>query len=370
MITIIGAGLGGLTLARVLHLHGIDAELYDADASATARHQGGMLDIHEDSGQAALRAAGLFDEFRSIVLEGGDAMRIVDKTGTVWIDQDGSGERPEVDRGALRNLLLSSLPAGMIHWGACVEAVRRLESGGYEASFADGGAAKTDVLIGADGAWSKVRSLLSDASPVYSGLSFVEARLREATARHPELAAVVGKGLMFALSDAKGIIAHRQPNDELCVYASLPTPAGSTTATKISRESVLKQFADWTPQLRALIAASDGEMVSRPICALPVGHHWERVPGLTLVGDAAHLMSPFAGEGANLAMLDGAKLALAFVDHPDDVEAALLHYETAMFARSKKAAAESAKGLAMCFNPSAPQGLVDFFTSMDTADAR
>lgn len=370
MITIIGAGLGGLTLARILHLHGIEAELYDADASPGARHQGGMLDIHEQSGQAALRAAGLFDAFRSIILEGGDAVRVLDKTGTVWIDRDGTGARPEVDRGALRNLLISSLPPGMIHWGARVVAVRPLESGGYEVSFADGSALATMVLIGADGAWSKVRSLLSDASPIYSGLSFVESRIQEATVRHPELAAVVGKGLMFALSDGRGFIAHREPNDELGIYAALLAPADGIDATGITRESLLEHFADWTPRLRALIAESDGALVARPIYALSIGHRWERVPGVTLVGDAAHLMSPFAGEGANLAMLDGAELALAIIDHPNDIEAALIRYETAMFSRSKEAAAESAQGLAMCFNSNAPQDLVSFFRSMGVPAAR
>jgi 2-polyprenyl-6-methoxyphenol hydroxylase-like FAD-dependent oxidoreductase len=345
MITIIGAGLGGLTLARVLHTHGIPSIVYDADASPTARHQGGMLDMHEESGQAALRAAGLYDEFSKLVLEGGDALRILDRTGTLRMADDGNGSRPEIDRGALRDLLLHSQPEGTVRWGQRVKAVNK-----DEILFENGRSEGWTTLIGADGAWSKVRGLVSAELPAYSGLSFVEIRIRKPG---PEQAAVVGGGLMFALSDGKGLIAHREPGDELCVYVAVQASVDWLT----DRERLLAEFDGWDESLRALIA--DEELIPRPIHTLPVGHRWDRVPGVTLIGDAAHLMSPFAGEGANLAMLDGAELAEAIATH--DIEKALEIYETAMFPRSEAAAAESAVNLLASFAADAPQGLLDLF---------
>src|SRR5882762_1543711 len=136
MITIIGAGMAGLTLARVLYKNGLMPVVYDADLSATSRHQGGMLDIHRDTGQAALQAAGLLDGFGELVLEGGDGLRILDKTGALRMSDEGNGLRPEVDRGALRDLLLSSLPSGIVRWDAKVIGIDRTGSG-YKLTFAD-----------------------------------------------------------------------------------------------------------------------------------------------------------------------------------------------------------------------------------------
>jgi 2-polyprenyl-6-methoxyphenol hydroxylase-like FAD-dependent oxidoreductase len=367
-ITIVGAGLGGLTLARVLHVHGIEAAVYDLDASPAARTQGGMLDIHDDSGQVALHAAGLYEKFRALVHPGGEAMRVLDQDAVVRMEEtDGDrGERPEIDRGDLRDLLLNSLPEGAVRWGAKVTGARPLDGGRHEVSLADGTVLTTDLLVGADGAWSRIRPMVSDAQPAYTGVSFVEADLKDADLRHPVSAEVVGGGMLFALGAGRGFLAHRETDGSLHVYAAVEAPEEwldgvDFTDTEAAKEQVLEHFADWDKSLRALVADADGALVPRRIHALPVGHRWERVPGVTLLGDAAHLMSPFAGEGANLALLDGAELGLALAAHPGDIEEALAAYEEKMFPRSEISAAGSAQSGAMLFRADAPQGLLDMF---------
>lgn len=348
-VTIIGAGLGGLTLARVLHVHGISATVYEAEPSPTARGQGGMLDIHVENGQLALRMAGLYDAFQYLILPGRQALRMLDTDGTLLLElpDNGTGGRPEVQRGELRQMLLDSLPKGTVQWGCKVCAVRVLGDGANEVTFADGTTLTTRVLVGADGAWSQVRPLLSANKPAYSGMSYVETWLFDAAIRHPTSATLVGSGQVIVPSPHNTLAVHRERDDTLHTYLMLTRPQGWFAAIDFSDKApacvrIAQEYASWSPQITALITDSDTAPLCRPIFALPDEHRWERVPGVTLLGDAAHLTMP-NGEGANLAMLDGAELGMALAAHPDDLETALATYERAMFTRSAAAAAEGAK---------------------------
>ncbi|WP_436534889.1 FAD-dependent oxidoreductase [Actinoplanes sp. HUAS TT8] len=368
MIAIIGAGLGGLTLARVLHVNGIAATVFEADASAEARTQGGQLDIHEHNGQPALKAAGLFDEFRALIRPGAEATRILAYDGSVLLDEpdDGTGHRPEVLRGDLRRMLLDSLPEGTVRWGHKVTAVRPLGAGRHEVTFADGSSVVTDVLVGADGAWSRVRPLVSAAQPQYVGTSFVETYLFDADDKHPAAARAVGAGSLMAPVPGQGIQAHREAGGVLHTYVSLTRPqewfAGIDFAdARAATARVAAEFRGWAPELTALITDGETAPVLRGLHALPIGHRWERTPGVTLLGDAAHL-SPPNGEGANLAMLDGAELGQALADHAGDVEAALTAYEQILFVRSAEEAAEAARDFEMCLGENVPDSLVALLT--------
>lgn len=292
-IAIIGAGLGGLVLARVLYMNGVSAVVYEAEPSPEARTQGGMLDIHVETGQTALKEAKLFDEFSRIINVGSEVCRVVDQKGALLFDDGdrGEGGRPEVLRGDLRRILINSLPDGVIHWGYKVDRIFSLENGQHKIIFFNKESVVADLVIGSDGAWSKVRSLVSKEKPKYVGVSYIETYLSNVEKCYPLTAKLVGNGELFALAPYQGLIVHREPHDVLHTYIALSRSEGwfcdtiDFSDTKMTLSILAKEFEGWAPALRDLII--EGESVSfRPIYSLPVDHKWDYVQGVTLLGDA------------------------------------------------------------------------------------
>lgn len=372
-VTIVGGGLGGLILARILYLHGIPMTVYEAEASPAARTQGGQLDIHVHDGQAALAAAGLIDAFRGIIHRGAAGLRVLNPHGELLFeDHDDAELRPEVLRGDLRQLLLDSLPPGTIQWGKKLAGVTALGGGRHALSFTDGSRVQTELLVGADGAWSKVRPLVSDARPRYLGTVMVETYLYDVDRRHPTTAGLVGAGSMYAPIPGQALGAHREPGGVIHAYIQLNRSGEWADALDFTDSSafarVAAEFAGWAPALTALVTASETLPVVRKISALPPDHRWQRVPGVTLLGDAAHLTAP-SGGGANLAMFDGAQLGAALAAHPDNVEAALRAYETALFTRSAAAAGFASELQDICLGARTPQSFIAFMRgSLDSLE--
>ncbi|MGW1061101.1 FAD-dependent oxidoreductase [Micromonospora rubida] len=363
-IAIAGGGLGGLTLARILHRHGIDAVVYEREASRSARSQGGTLDLHPESGQQALAEAGLAGRFRSKARPEGEEHRILDPTGRTLVHhkpQPGSfSGRPEIDRSALRDLLLDSLAGNTVVWRHRLVAATPRPGGGWELTFDGGHRTACDILIGADGARSVVRSLLTDAELSYVA-TFVELTINDVDRRHPDLAELVGPGNLWCVGVNQILAAQRIGDGSVRVGISLRADDRPIDAYR-SKRALLDIFGGWDPRLTALIEAGDSTPTLRRIEAMPTGTRWASRPGVTLIGDAAHLMPP-VGEGANQAMLDAAELAGRLAANPADPDSAIRTYEEAMFTRTHPIAEMSARVQAMMLSPTAAEGIVRFFTA-------
>jgi 2-polyprenyl-6-methoxyphenol hydroxylase-like FAD-dependent oxidoreductase len=362
-IAIAGGGLGGLTLARILHLHGIDAVVYEREAHRSARAPGGMLDLHPESGQQALADAGLTDRFRSQARPEGEEHRILDPAGRTLVHhrpQPGSFDgRPEIDRGVLRDILLDSLPHDTVAWHHRLAAATPQPHGGFQLTFDGGRRADCDILIGADGARSVTRSMLTDAKPSTVAL-LTEMSIGDVDRRHPGLADLVGPGNLWCIGDRRILAAQRLTDGTIRVGITLP-PADESLDSYRSKQTLLTIFDGWDPTVTALIDAADTPPTPRRIEAVPPDTRWTHRPNITLIGDAAHLMPP-VGEGANQAMLDAAELATALAAHPTNPNQAIRSYEDAMFTRIHPIAEMSTRVQAMMLSPTAAADITRFFT--------
>ncbi len=246
---------------------------------------------------APWNAAGLSSEFRKLMRPEGDRMRLADKTGFIHIDEDTPGEkRPEIDRVQLRQLLIDSVPAKSIEWSSKVaQAFSLLQTGDFRIIFANGSEdpRNFDFVVGADGAWSHVRPLVTDVLPFYSGISSVEVRFRDVDKAHPEISSWWDKETYCCLSDEKACFGQRQGDGSIRNYAMLRAPESwiddcgidfsNPQATKAAM--VERYFDDWSEANKDLIRLADEDyVIARKLVMLPTDHRWTSRPGVTLMG--------------------------------------------------------------------------------------
>ncbi|KAI8633355.1 salicylate hydroxylase [Xylariaceae sp. FL1651] len=338
-IAIVGGGPAGLTLGVLLHKHQIPFTIFEfrqKPAEEELATPSGMLDLHEESGLAVINECGLYDDFVPLTGECTEDFIVAERNGDILYTAGGNRTRPEISRNNLSKLLLGNIPMENIKWGhRLLTATRPAMSGCInetELDFGIHGKYMFDLVVGADGAWSKVRNLLTDIKPHYTGMQNITLTIKNITKKYPHLAKLVGSGSFSSLGNKHTIISQRGPIDSSRIYLWLTLPDENFAATSglagrpasDAKDKLLRDDAilgTFGARIKELVAtACDEESADNPgasldikaLYALPYGSSWEHKTGVTLVGDAAHLMLP-NGEGVNSAMLDSLLLSQAII---------------------------------------------------------
>ncbi|MFF5381035.1 FAD-dependent oxidoreductase [Pedobacter suwonensis] len=376
-IAIVGGGPGGLALARLLQLKGAHVNVYERDLNQKARVQGAIVDLHYHSGLKVLEAAGLMDAFKARYMRGADSFRLVDENANVLADdyfQSGRytfGDehfRPEIDRGALRDILIDSLLPGTVVWDSQLIHLS-LSNERWEMQFKNGTHASSDLVIGCDGHRSGVREYLTDIQSVYSGASIIQGEIDAPQTACSELYSMINNGSLMAAGQGKMLMVQPRGDGGLTFYAASMYPENwekvSGIDFRISREvsDYLNNFYDgWHLAFHTMFSACT-HFTYRPLHYHPLTLRWQTKPNITVLGDAAHLMPP-NGEGVNLAMLDALDLSECLTNGTyQNIEYALRAYEDRMFARASPICEETVEGIEDFASPNkeAIQKLIQVF---------
>lgn len=376
-VAIIGGGPGGLTLARLLQLQNVNVKVYERDLNKNARVQGSPLDMHDNSGLAAIRKANLFEEFRTNFMPGADKTLLLDEQATVFysdhetnVEEDFGNEyfRPEIDRGVLRKILIESLQPETIVWDSHFISMEP-QNEGWLLHFKNGLSVYADLVIGSDGANSKIRPYITDIKPFYSGITMLEGNIYESEKAAPNLHSLLNGGKIMAFGNEKNILMGQKGGGALGFYVSFKTDENWSVNSGLDyadKEQILEWFKnaypEWSTVWYELLENVSAPFIPRPINCIPLDQTWETLPNITIIGDAAHVMPPFAGEGANMAMLDALELSENLTsDKFTAIQQALANYESNMLKRSSESAQESLENGEKMHSKDALKTMLEFF---------
>lgn len=363
-VAIIGAGPAGLCLANILLSHPeFNVQVFERDAHINVKPQGGSLDVHEDA-QNALNAAGVYEQFTLHSRPEDQDDIILDRHSQKHIHMDGGEKnKPEIDRTALRQFLCDAVPEGIIKWDTKVDNVDPTT-----VYFKDGTSKTFDLIVGADGVWSKVRPLLHTISPFYSGVSCYEGNIRNASQKQSDFSDIICNGTTFVLAETDGLmVIQKNSGDCYKVYVYKSKHETWVRDSGIDKESgdalraaMLDDIKDWSPKLHAVVKALDNDIYQRAMYMLPPGIIWESKPTVTVIGDAASVQTPFSGQGVNLALVEAYKLGQALVNHKDNQLLAIQEYEKWMYEEAKSKMTLTWSNLQMFMNKGAIEKLKIF----------
>ncbi|ATP58291.1 2-polyprenyl-6-methoxyphenol hydroxylase [Pedobacter ginsengisoli] len=373
-VAVVGGGMGGLTLARLLQMKNANVKVYERDANRDVRVQGSTLDLHEGTGLEAMKRAGLLDEFYTHHRPLASKMRIVDETLSIKFDDHGDEKtiaenRPEIDRAPLRDILLNSLKADTVVWDSHFVSMEK-QGDGWLLHFKNGTSVYADLVIAADGANSKVRGYLSTENPVYSGVTLIEGNIYNAERNTPKLFELTKGGKVMAFGNEQFIGYGTKGDGSIMFVASSKVPENSVKERGIdfkNKEQVFEwfkqEYAGWSDEWHEFFTNDDVHFIPRPQYYFPMDQTWETQESLTMIGDAAHCMPPFAGEGANVAMQDAFELADCLTGNKfTDIKTAISHFEKEMVRRGAEATRDTLENTERMHSKTALQQMLLFFS--------
>jgi 2-polyprenyl-6-methoxyphenol hydroxylase-like FAD-dependent oxidoreductase len=359
-IAIIGGGPGGLTLARLLQLKGVQVKVYERDYSQEARVQGAIVDLHFDSGLKAMEATGLMEAFKASYMQGADKYRVLDPKGHILLDEGNQAGkpdfgnpqfRPEIDRGTLRDLLIDGLQPGTVLWDRQFESIKEVDNK-WELQFKNGTTAAADVVIGSDGYRSLIRPYLTEATALYSGATIIQGEIDHPETACPDFYQLGNQANLMAMGNGATIAAQPRGDGGLTFYAASMYPENWVKLSGIDfsnaeevQNYLIHHYEGWSSIFFSLFKACT-HFVPRPLNYFPLENRWKTKNNVTLIGDAAHLMPP-NGEGVNLAMLDALDLSNCLTSTATftDLKDAIAAYEKIMFDRAEPLCKETIEGI-------------------------
>lgn len=376
-IAIVGGGPGGLTLARLLQLKGADVKVFERDLNKNARVQGAPLDLHDNSGLAAIRKADLLEEFKQNYLVGADRELIMNENAEIFFsDHEGKPEedfghqhfRPEIDRGTLRKILLESLQPETVVWDRHFVSMEK-QNEGWLLHFKNNTTVYADIVIACDGANSKIRPYITDNKAFYTGITMLEGNILQAKENAPNVNALLKGGKIMAFGNKKNLLMGQKGNGDIGFYASLKTDenwAANSGLDYSNKAQILDWFKSTYPEWNSiwfeLFENAETPFIPRPIYCIPFDQTWEAQSNVTMIGDAAHVIPPFAGEGVNMAMLDALELSECLASEQyKTLQEAISEYEIQMRKRAALIAKESLDNGELMHAENALENMLNFF---------